>query len=72
MPLKKRLSPLYYIYREMKEIVKFRKDGSIKSKTIIEAKQWGSLPSVREEVIVVEWFKPRQRRKLVFCTRIVK
>ena len=51
--------------------INFRKDGSIKSKSIIESKQYGSLPSVREQPIQIEWFRPRARRRKVYSTRIV-
>lgn len=54
-----------------KEEVKFRKDGSIKSKSIIESKQHGSLPSVREQAIQIEWFRPQGRRRKVYSTRVV-
>jgi len=51
--------------------VEFRRDGSIKSKSIIESKEHGSLTSVREQPIQVEWFRPRARRRKVYSTRIV-
>lgn len=57
------------MYKETK--VNFRKDGSIKSKSIIESKQHGSLPSVREKDIQIEWFRPQGRRRKVYSTRVV-
>lgn len=57
------------MYRE--QTIKFRKDGSIKSKSIIESKQYGSLPSVREQAIQIEWFRPQGRRRKVYSTRVV-
>ncbi len=57
------------MYKETK--VSFRKDGSIKSKSIIESKAYGSLPSVREKEVVIEWFRPVNRRRKVYSTRIV-
>lgn len=53
-----------------KEKTKFRKDGTIKSKSIIESKQVGALPSFQEAEIMVVWFRPIGRRKKVFSTRI--
>jgi hypothetical protein len=54
-----------------KETVKFRKDGTIKSKSIIESKEMGMLPSYQVEEIMVVWFRPVSRRKKVFSTRII-
>ena len=51
--------------------VNFRKDGSIKSKSIIESKAYGSLPSVRQPEVVIEWFRPQGRRRKVYSTRVV-
>ena len=51
--------------------VSFRKDGSIKSKSIIESKEYGSLPSVREQAIQITWFRPMNRRRKVYSTRIL-
>lgn len=51
--------------------ITFRKDGSIKSKSIIESKQHGSLPSVRQQEVEVSWFRPLGRRRKVYSTRIV-
>jgi hypothetical protein len=51
--------------------VEFRRDGSIKSKSIIESKQHGALTSVREQPIHIEWFRPIGRRRKVYSTRIV-
>ena len=53
-----------------KETVKFRKDGTIKSKSIIQSKEVGALPSFQVEEVVVVWFRPIGRRKKVFSTRI--
>lgn len=53
------------------QTIKFRKDGSIKSKSIIESKQYGSLPSVREQQVTIEWFRPVGRRRKVYSTRVV-
>jgi hypothetical protein len=57
------------MYKETK--VNFRKDGSIKSKSIIESKAYGSLPSVREKEVSIEWFRPMGRRRKVYSTRIL-
>ena len=54
-----------------KETVKFRKDGTIKSKSIIESKEVGMLPSFQEAEAMVVWFRPIGRRKKVFSTRII-
>lgn len=54
-----------------KETVKFRKDGTIKSKSIIQSKEVGILPSYQEAEIMVVWFRPVSRRKKVFSTRII-
>lgn len=54
-----------------KEEVRFRKDGSIKSKSIIESKAYGSLPSVREQHVEIEWFRPIGRRRKVYSTRVI-
>lgn len=54
-----------------KETVKFRKDGTIKSKSIIESKEVGMLPSFQVEEVMVVWFRPIKRRRKVFSTRIV-
>jgi hypothetical protein len=51
--------------------ITFRKDGTIKSKSIIESKQYGSLPSVRQQQVEVEWFRPQGRRRKVYSTRVV-
>ena len=51
--------------------VEFRRDGSIKSKSIIESKEHGSLPSVRQPEVCVEWFRPVGRRRKVYSTRII-
>lgn len=54
-----------------KETIKFRKDGTIKSKSIIESKEVGMLPSFQVEEVMVVWFRPVSRRKKVFSTRII-
>ena len=54
-----------------KETVKFRKDGTIKSKSIIESKQVGALPSFQVQEVMVVWFRPVSRRRKVFSTRII-
>jgi len=51
--------------------VEFRRDGSIKSKSIIESKEYGSLLSVRQPEVSVEWFRPVGRRRKVYSTRII-
>jgi hypothetical protein len=53
------------------ETIKFRKDGSIKSKSIIESKEIGMLPSYQVEEVTVAWFRPVSRRRKVFSTRII-
>jgi hypothetical protein len=54
-----------------KEEVRFRKDGSIKSKSIIESKEHGSLLSNRTPDLEIAWFRPVGRRRKVYSTRII-
>lgn len=51
--------------------VEFRRDGSIKSKSIIESKEHGSLLSNRTPDLEIAWFRPVGRRRKVYSTRII-
>ena len=51
--------------------ITFIKEGTIESKSVIESKEYGSLHSVRQQQVEVEWFHTQGRRRKVYSTRVV-
>ncbi len=56
--------------------IEFRRDGSIKSKTIKESKEVGMLPSYQVQERQTEWIRMPGRRRtkpgLIFCLRFIE